>query len=433
MLNKYKAGILTTAVVAAATAAFFMVFLAVSCASGGGSSDGGKPVSPVTITVNTSVRHQLVRGFGGMSNAWTSPVITEDEITKMYGEGGLGYNIFRVMIYPDREQWAGIVPVARKAKSYGAIILATPWTPPPELKTNRSNVGGRLPRNNFAAYAAHLRSFVDFMAANGAKVDVVSFQNEPDYNVSYDSCDWSSRDMMDFVINHGREIGDVLIIPGEPYQFSRAFYNPMLNSPEAAANFDIVGGHIYGGGLYSFQLAAEKGKELWMTEHLLNTEGNFNFDSTWPAAMTMAREIHDCMNAGFNAYIWWYLKRFYSMIGDGEYGTVNGQVLNRGYVMSHYAKYATGRYRVDAQRSGNSQISVTAYEGENDLCVVMINASANPSDASILLPNQFERASAVETDEDGAMREKSVNMRKDKKRAEIRLAPKSVVSVRFEK
>jgi O-glycosyl hydrolase len=425
MIKKHKTGKL-------AAAAFFLAFLAVSCVSGA-NSDGEKSASPVTITVDTSVRHQFVRGFGGMATAWTSPAITESEIAAMYGENGLGFNIFRVMIYPDSKQWSAIVPVAKKAKSYGALILASPWTPPPEMKSNGSNVSGRLPQSSFASYAAHLRSFVDFMAANGANVDVISLQNEPDIKVSYDSCDWSSKDMMDFVINHGREIGDVLIIPGEPYQFNRGFYNPMLNSAEAVAKFDIVGGHIYGGGLYSYQLAAEKGKEFWMTEHLLNTEDNFNYDSTWPAAMTMAKEIHDCMNAGFNAYIWWYLKRFYSMIGDGEYGTVNGQVLNRGHVMSHYAKYATGKYRVDAQRSGNSQIFVTAYEGENDLCVAMINASANPSDATISLPDQFERVSAVETDENGAMREKSVNMVKGKKTAELLLAPRSVVSVRFEK
>ena len=410
------------------------LFLAVSCASGRGDSAGGeKTSSPVTITVDTTVRHQYVRGFGGMSNAWTSPVITEQDITTMYGEGGLGYNIFRIMIYHNSAQWRGIVPAAKKAQSYGALILASPWTPPPELKSNRSNVGGRLPKSSFAAYAAHLRSFVEYMAENGVKIDAVSFQNEPDISVSYDSCDWSFQDMMDFVINYGREIGDVLIIPGEPFQFNHAFYNPLLNSAEAVEKFDIVGGHIYGGGLSAYPLAAKKGKEVWMTEHLLNTSADFFFDSTWSAAMTMAKEMHDCMNAGFNAYIWWYLKRFYSMIGDGEYNTAAGQVLNRGYVMSHYAQYAAGRYRVDAHRSGNFQVMATAYEGDDDLCVVIINMGTRASDASIALPDQFERASAAETDEKGAMREKSVSMEEGARTATLRLAPRGIVSVRFER
>jgi O-glycosyl hydrolase len=275
------------------------------------------------------------------------------------------------------------------------------------------------------------------MAQNGVKIDAVSFQNEPDINVNYDSCDWTSADMMDFVIGYGREIGDVLIITDEPYHFSRSFYSPMLNSSEAVVKFDIVGGHIYGGGLSSYQSAAEKGKEVWMTEHLLNTSSDYYFDSTWPAAMTMAKEIHDCMNADFNAYIWWYLKRFYSMIGDGQYDTDDGQVLNRGYVMSHYAKYATGKFRVGTQISGNSQVVATAYEGEDSLCVIIINMGVVPSDASILLPAQFARVSAEETDEtgaaQGAMRGKSVTLGEGERTAELCLAPRSIVSVRFER
>jgi len=421
MINKIKASIFT--------AALILVFLA-ACASGGGLQDRGKP-APVTITVDTAVRYQYVRGFGGMSNAFGSPAMTEDDVATMYGENGLGYNIFRIMILPNSEQWKDIVPVARRAKSYGALILASPWTPPPEMKSNKQPVGGYLPSSSFAAYAAHLRSFVNFMAENGAKVDVVSFQNEPDYGVSYDSCNWSSADMMNFVINYGRSIGDVLILPGEPYQFSRSFYAPMLNSTEAVEKFDIVGGHIYGGGLSSFRSAAEKGKEVWMTEHLLNTKSDYYFDSTWPAAMTVAKEIHDCMNADFNAYIWWYLKRFYSMIGDDQYDTEAGEVLHRGYVMSHYAKYATGRYRVGVQRSGTSQVAATAYEGENDLCVVLINSGVIQAAATILLPDQFVRVSAVETDANNAMRQKSVSLSKET--ATVRLAPQSIVSIRFER
>jgi hypothetical protein len=76
---------------------------------------------------------------------------------------------------------------------------------------------------------------------------------------------------------------------------------------------------------------------------------------------------------------------------------------------------------------------VTAYEGENEICVVMINMGTSQSDATIILPDQFERASAAETDENGAMKEKSVNMRKGENTAKLRLAPKSIVSVRFEK
>jgi len=422
-MNKYKTGILT------AVAA--LVFITAACASGN-SANARHFDPPVTIAVDTDVRHQYVRGFGGMSNAWTSPVINEDDISSLYGENGLGYNIFRIIIYPDSELWGALVPVARKAQGYGALILATPWTPPAELKSNNSIVGGYLPQINFAAYAGHLRSFVDYMANNGVKIDVISFQNEPDISVSYDSCDWSPGDMLDFVLNYGREIGDVLIIPGEPYQFNHNFTNDILNHPEAVKNIDIIGGHIYGGGLSRYPLAEEKDKEVWMTEHLLNTKSNYSYDSTWAAAMPMAVEIHNCMSANFNAYIWWYLKRFYSMIGDGEYGTAEGQVLNRGHVLAHYAKYATGKQRVEIKRSENPHVMVTAYEGEKDISLVIVNTGSRPSEATIILPEKFESINAVESDDDGVMRPLFVQRGINENTTILRLAPESITSIRFE-
>ncbi|MDR0315558.1 MAG: hypothetical protein LBH97_01505 [Treponema sp.] len=388
---------------------------------------------PAAITVNTATRYQQVRGFGGMSNAWTSPVITENDITTMYGENGLGYNIFRIIIYHEPARWGELLAVARKAQSYGATIVASPWTPPVQLKSVNSHIGGHLQPEHYAGYAAHLRSFVRYMADNGVRIDAISFQNEPDIQVSYDSCDWTSRQMLEFVKGYGREIGDVKIIPGESFQFRRNFTDPMLNDSDALKNFDIIGGHIYGGGLLAYPLAAQKGKEVWMTEHLLNTQGNFPNDLTWRSAMTVAKEIHDCMNANFNVYLWWYLKRFYSMIGDGEYGAAEGQVLRRGYVMSHYAKYATGKQRVEAQVDGNRNVYASAYDGGGSLTLVIVNMGTDSSDAAIQLPVKVTQASAVESVESGAMRPKSVRLDSGgKTTARLTLAPQSIVSVRFE-
>lgn len=389
------------------------------------------PGGPVSISVDTAKKRQQVRGFGGMSNAWSSPPLTEDDITVMFGNNGLGYSLFRIMIYPDKNKWADSVAIAKKAQSYGAIILASPWTPPAELKSNGSTTGGYLLPEYYAEYAAHLKAFVDYMDAGGVKVDAISFQNEPDINVNYDSCDWSPEQMLNFTRNYGRSIGDVKIIPGESFQFKRSFTDPLLNDTDAVNKFDIIGGHIYDGGLFPYLLAAEKGKEVWMTEHLLNTQGDFPHDITWTAALTAAQEIHKSMLADFNAYMWWYLKRFYSMIGDGEYGSVSGQVTKRGYVMSHYAQYATGKQRIEADISGNENVLVSAYESDYDISLVLINRGKTESQAEINLPAPPTGLSAVETTETATMQDKSVSL--DGKTATLILAPESIVSVSFAK
>jgi len=388
---------------------------------------------PVRVTVDAQDKRQWVTGFGGMSNAWTSPVMNEDDITAMYGENGLGYNIFRIIIYHEPSKWGELLAVAKKAKSYGAMILASPWTPPPELKSKNSNVGGHLLPENYPKYAEHLASFVRYMADNGVKIDALSFQNEPDIQVSYDSCDWTPEQMLEFVKRHGRDIGDVRIVPGESFQFRRVFTNPMLNDPEALKNFDIIGGHIYGGGLTAYPEAAEKGKEVWMTEHLMNTQGNYANDLTWKSALVVAKEIHDCMAADFNAYIWWYLKRFYSMIGDGENNSVAGEITRRGYVMSHYAKYAACRQRIQTTTDGNPNVFASAYLGEDDLCMVIINMGSKPSKATINLSRNFQSVSAVESTENFIMQYKPLKFSPGKNSLSFKLEPQSIVSLRFVK
>jgi hypothetical protein len=53
-----------------------------------------------------------------------------------------------------------------------------------------------------------------------------------------------------------------------------------------------------------------------------------------------------------NAFVWWAAKRFYSMIGDGQFGTRDGVVLPRGIGLSHYAKYSIDTHRVGISVSG---------------------------------------------------------------------------------
>jgi hypothetical protein len=53
-----------------------------------------------------------------------------------------------------------------------------------------------------------------------------------------------------------------------------------------------------------------------------------------------------------NAYDWWALKRFYSFLGDGQYTTTDWAILPRGYALSHYAKFATGKRQIGVTVSG---------------------------------------------------------------------------------
>jgi glucuronoarabinoxylan endo-1,4-beta-xylanase len=243
---------------------------------------------------------------------------------------------------------------ARRAAELGVKVVATPWTPPANLKTNGNVVSGELQRADYGAYADHLMSFVDFMQSNGVPLEAVSIQNEPDIEVDYDSCDWTPQQMIDFLIEQGPRFGDVRIMAPESFNFSRQRTDPLLDDPVAVEQFDIVAGHLYGGGLADYPLARQRGKEVWMTEHFTNS----NDANLWPDALGVGVELNASMKASFNAYIWWYIRRSYGLISE------NGELSKRGYLMSQYSRFVRpGFVRVGASDpEGMSGVRVTAYK-----------------------------------------------------------------------
>ncbi len=386
----------------------------------------------VHITIDAGTKYQKVTGFGGMNNVWAAGAISENEIAKMFGAQALGYNIIRIMVHPDKNNWSRDVASTKKAQSLGAIVMATPWTPPANLKSNNSTTGGYLLPANYATYAEYLKSFVDYMASQGVTVDAISIQNEPDIRVTYDSCDWTPEQILEFIKNHARNIGDnVKIVASESFNFNRSYTDQLLSDPVAVNNFDIVGGHIYGNGLSPYDAAQNKNKEVWMTEHLEN-EG-WSQSNIWNASIEFAKEVHDCMEANFNAYIWWYLKRFYSMMGEGEEGSTLGEITKRGYVMAHYAKYATGYERVKVTIANNEDMLVTGYVSAQSMTLVMINRNTQPlSEVKITLPVAANSVTGIETNATSNMANKSVQLSDDKLSAKLMLTPQSVASVKFE-
>ena len=91
------------------------------------------------------------------------------------------------------------------------------------------------------------------------------------------------------------------------------------------------------------------------------------------------RTVHKSMEANWTAYIWWYGKRYYSFIGDGEsaFGTTAGAPLKRGYAFSQFSKYVRpGDQRVALTKSSKaSPLEVTAYQGGGKVKLVILNRS----------------------------------------------------------
>ncbi len=337
------------------------------------------------LSIDPATRYQTIAGFGGANQMWGTQFPTASDMKNAFGteESDLGLSIFRVRIASDPNEWPLIVNVIKEAKKYGAIIQASPWSPPAALKSNGSDIGGFLPEQNYEAFANHLNDYLSYMASQNADIDVISIQNEPDIQVSYESCDWTSLQIRNFLKDYGHLITPKIAAP-ESFNFNQSFTNAILNDDAAIANLDIVAGHIYGGGLAPFLLAEAKGKEIWMTEYLMNLNtGNagapawttYSNEAIWDETLQMLSTVHQSMMHNWNAYIWWYLKRYYSFIGDGTNGTPSGEILKRGYAFSHFSKFVRPGYVRIKTEFQQSNALFSAYQGDGNIVLVLLNPS----------------------------------------------------------
>ncbi|MGD0590147.1 MAG: T9SS type A sorting domain-containing protein [Bacteroidota bacterium] len=322
---------------------------------------------------------QVIRGFGAANILPWRPDMTADQVNTAFGtgDGQLGFTILRLRVpyTDDTTEFAAQVPSAALAESMGAIVFASPWTPPPAMKSNTNIVGGMLSESSYADYAAHLKRFADYMAAHGAPLYAISLQNEPDANVTYESCYWNATQFLNFTKNNAASIGLRIIMP-ESESFVHQLSDSTLNDSAAAANVSIIGGHLYGASPASYSLATGKGKDLWMTEYL-------SLDTTWSGVLATGQQINDCMKAGMNAYVYWYIIRYYGPINE------NGIVTKRGYVMSQYSKFVrpgfTRVYTASNVVRGPS-ISFTAYRNNSQLVIVAVNPSSSSTTQTFNIP-----------------------------------------------
>jgi glucuronoarabinoxylan endo-1,4-beta-xylanase len=314
-------------------------------------------VSATATTINMVGEKQVIRGFGA-ATVWQGQ-LTTNENDALWST--LGLSICRVRIDPSGA-WDEEIANAKAAQARGAIVFASPWSPPPQLKSNNNVVGGYLLPQNYSAYRDWLNSF----ASQIPGIYAVSVQNEPNINVTYESCNWTEPQLFDFIANYGGSFTAKLMMP-ETFNYLPSYSDSILSNTTAAANTDIYAYHWYGANRYSLNTQAYNlGKEIWMTEY-------FNDDQTIAGAIGTAVDIHKQLTINMaNAYCWWWVREpSCNLIGpDASY------INPRAYVMGQFAKFVRpGSIRVDATGAPNN-VYVTAYKNAGKLVIVVVNAGS---------------------------------------------------------
>jgi len=365
------------------------------------------PSATLAITAN---QRQYIRGFGGMGNAFwirdehgnTRPemYMKMRDIQKMFDpEGPLAFNIFRIHVFPApiEDVLTGVyAPFMQPSNSYlldfvrqvgdfGGYVVAAPWTAPfAHWKHNNSlqgsnagwtiaNATSNLRREHYRDYAEFLRDWAQEMADRGAPIHAISIQNEPTYDPDYYAMAWTAEQQREFMAEYGHIItganggqgvpgrgggrdGRVRLMGGSPHN-NVHWNNATLNDPRAREHLEIVAYHTYGdwGTRSALAMDGTPRRETWMMEKNVNSGAdNAAIDFTWDMIWILMNEIHHVIaHNESSVYTWWYLKRWYSMIGEGAFGTVNGEILPRGYGMGHFSRFLSDTVRVEASLTGH--------------------------------------------------------------------------------
>jgi glucuronoarabinoxylan endo-1,4-beta-xylanase len=363
-----------------------------------------------TAMVDFGAAGQTIRGFGA-SDAWYG-AMSSDRISTLYGtaSGDLGLSIMRLRIAPatwnasaqtaDTSSWTAELANGKAAQDLGATIFASPWTPPASMKINNASRAsgtdsGSLAPASYADFANYLKAYVAYATAQGVNLYAISMQNEPDFDPqTYESCLWTADEMASWAANYGSvpTAGtSVKLMMPESFSFAPGMSDSALNNSTAASNISIVGGHLYGASPSYPALAKSAGKEVWMTEHYLDSTSASSSSSSWSTtiadALAAAKEIHDSMTLGqYNAYVWWWLVNSNDSQPTGLIDSSNKPTYF-GYAIEHFARFVRPGYlRYNATSSPVSGVYLSAYAGSGHQVIVIINTNTS----SVSLPVQIE-------------------------------------------
>jgi glucuronoarabinoxylan endo-1,4-beta-xylanase len=349
---------------------------------------GATEAAAAAANINPSAQRQTIRGFGGMAHAaWIGDLTAAQRDTAFgAGEGRLGFSVLRIPVGENQADWSRDLATAKRAVELGATVIASPWNPPAsmiETFTRGSQTNAkRLRYSSYGAYAQHLNDFTTYMRNNGVNLYGISVQNEPDYATDWTW--WTSAEMVRFLRENAGSISTKVIAP-ESFQYVKSMSDPILNDSTALANVDIIGAHLYGTSYANFPYPLFKqkgaGKELWMTE--VYYPNSSDSGDLWPQALDVGEHIHHAMvDAEFQAYIWWTIRRSYGPMRE------DGQISKRGAMMAHFARFVRPGYaRIDATANPASNVYVSAYRGGNTVVIVAVNKNTSSVSQQFTLSN----------------------------------------------
>lgn len=246
--------------------------------------------SSTTIRVDDGITYQSVLGLGSSlehSTCYNLSLLPADRRERVlesvvHPSHGIGMNLMRICIgtsdfapgpfytyndLPDGEEdpklerfsierdREHVLPVIKAAQRLNPELrfYASPWTPPPWMKTNRKYGGGSLRPECYQYFAEYLVRFIESYRAEGIEIHAITVQNEPEFGPeAYPSCLWTAPQQRDFIRDHLGPLFRARQIKTLIWAFDHNFNNPgfpatILRDQAAAQYVEGAGFHLYEG------------------------------------------------------------------------------------------------------------------------------------------------------------------------------------------
>ncbi len=397
------------------TALLLVAVYCLACVSFAAETDNA-----VNVSVNKDTIYQTIDGFGahGAMDVWweNGPFYNQAFLDRIIDDMGL--TIIRNEYYPKTEepnQWPKQVPYLKalkaKAEASGEPLkfIATFWTPPGDMKDNKSTKkGGHVLSEHYDDLGKYAVDAIADYKNIGIDLYALSLQNEPNFVEPYNSCVYNRGEYRDMLKVAGPIIKKAF--PGTKLFGAEhmvwalewpdiSYEGAIIKDPDAAKQMDIWACHGYGNDgktpsasskeshewMAACKNLAGTGKPLWMTE----TSG---YKESWKDAMQLSQSIYAALKYGrISAWVWWQI----SEKGLGQYVLMNlGKPGKRYYVSKNYYRYIRpGAVMVDVT-ADNESILVTAFThtAKNTMTIVVINTSEEPKNITLSgkgLPSKF--------------------------------------------
>lgn len=184
-------------------------------------------------------------------------------------------------LQPDKKV---LIPVLKEILAINPKIkiMATPWSPPDWMKTNKSAKGGSLKPEYYKTYAKYFVKYIKAMKEEGIRIDAVSIQHHPFHEKNNPSMLMMPAEMEDFVKNHlgplfEKDTIDTKIVIYDQNPDIVGYPISILNNSKARKYIDGSAFNLYGGNIEALSEVhkAHPDKNIYFTEQWIGKHGEF--------------------------------------------------------------------------------------------------------------------------------------------------------------